>query len=248
MLGSLPDQLESLHRALAAGPITHDKLPAGLVDRMVSAEGDVRVEVYPREDVRDNDAMARFIAAVREVSPDATGSAIGVYEASRAAVSALRQALISAVVVIALLLLVLWRTIGEMLLVMTPLALASVLTAALAVLLGIPFNFADIIVLPLLLGIGVDSGIHLVQRWRLTGARPAELLETSTAHGVIFSALTTLASFATLSFATHRGIASLGQLLTVGVATMVLCNLFILPALIELRMRSPRYRPRITRP
>jgi predicted RND superfamily exporter protein len=96
--------------------------------------------------------------------------------------------------------------------------------------LNLPFNLADVIVLPLLLGVGVDSGIHLLHRHRT--ADRESVLRTSTARGVLFSALTTIASFGTLAFSTHRGIASLGMLLTVGLLFVMFSNLVFLPALI----------------
>ena len=102
---------------------------------------------------------------------------------------------------------------------------------------GVPFNFADVIVLPLLLGIGVDTSIHLVHRARHAEPGDRGLLQTSTANAVVFSAATTIASFGSLAFATHRGMASLGQLLTLGVTLTVICNLVVLPALLELRQR-----------
>jgi predicted RND superfamily exporter protein len=114
---------------------------------------------------------------------------------------------------------------------------------ATAVALGIAFNFANVIVLPLLLGIGVDSGIHLVHRHRvvLESGEPAlpperELLETSTPQAVFFSAVTTMASFGSLAFSDHLGLASLGKLLLIGVAYTTVCNLVVLPALLALRV------------
>jgi len=240
LLGTLPEQLEALQNSLSAEPITLEKLPRDLLERMVSADGTIRIEVSPSDDLNDDEKIARFVKAVREVAPDATGGAVGVFEASSAVIRAFRQALTAAVLVIALILFVIWRTIGDTLLVMTPLGLAAMLTAAAAVVFGIPFNFADVVVLPLLLGIGVDTGIHLVERWRLEGTAPRDLLETSTAQGVVFSALTTIASFGTLGFTTHTGISSMGKLLAIGVALTVICNLFVLPALIELRDRRIR--------
>jgi predicted RND superfamily exporter protein len=127
----------------------------------------------------------------------------------------------------------LWRRWTDTALVLVPLALASSLTVSAAVLLSIPFNFADVIVLPLLLGIGVDSGIHLVHRARQSGD-VTNLLGTSTARAVGYSALTTIASFGTMGFASHLGLATLGQLLTLGVCFTLLCNLVVLPALISL--------------
>jgi hopanoid biosynthesis associated RND transporter like protein HpnN len=238
LLASLPDQLDMLQRAVRTGPITLDKLPAGLRERMIADDGRVRVEIVPSDDLTDNAALDRFVAAVRTVAPDAAGSAVYIHDASRAAVAALREALVSAVVVIALLLFVIWRTVGDTALVMTPLALAATMTAGATVVLGIPFNFADVIVLPLLLGIGVDSGIHLVERARLSGIGAANLLESSTARAVLYSSLTTIASFGTLGLARHRGMASMGLLLTVGIGLAVIANLVVLPALIELRAQG----------
>ncbi len=240
LLGSLPDRLDMLDRAVNVGPVTLDSLPSSLVDRMITPGGVARVHVRPAEDLNEDTALGRFVGAVRGTAPNVSGPAISVYEHGRAVVRAFQQALGSAVVVIALLLFVIWGTVGEAALVMAPLALASILTAATAVVVGIPFNFADIIVLPLLLGIGVDSGIHLVQRARRAEYAGATLLETSTAQAVMFSSLTTIASFGTLAFASHRGLASMGRLLAVGVAYAVLCNLVFLPALIELRARRQR--------
>ena len=186
LVGSLPNQLETLERLLSAERITFDDLPQGLRDRMVSAGGRVRVDIHPVEDLNDGEALARFVDGVRAVAPDATGNAVNIHEASLAVVSALREALFAAVVVIGLLLFLIWRTVGDTLLVMAPLLLAGLLTSASAVLLDIPFNFADIIVLPLLLGIGVDSGIHLVHRARMRDTERDRLLETSTARAVVF--------------------------------------------------------------
>ena len=104
------------------------------------------------------------------------------------------------------------------------------LPIAVSVLAQIPLNFANIIVLPLILGIGVDSGIHLVHRHRL--GRERNLLATSTAQAVLFSALTTGVSFATLAFSNHLGIASLGQLLSVGIGLMLAANILVLPAIL----------------
>jgi predicted RND superfamily exporter protein len=108
---------------------------------------------------------------------------------------------------------------------------------AAAVLADIPFNFADVIVLPLLLGIGVDSGIHLVHRVRVVAESEVNLLATSTARAVTYSALTTIASFGSLGLATHLGLATLGRLLTIGVGFTLVCNLIVLPALIRRRPR-----------
>ena len=233
LLGSLPEQLRILEAALTATRVTLDDLPDPLRAQMLSDDGSVRVQIFAREDLKDHAALARFVDAVRAVDPRVAGSAAEIVSSGRTVVASLRQALLSALVAITLLMLLLWRRVTDTALVLIPLALASALTVASAVLLDIPFNFADVIVLPLLLGVGVDSAIHLVHRARVSNGA-AKLLGTSTARAVAFSALTTIASFGSLGLATHRGLATLGQLLTLGVGFTLLCNLLVLPALIAL--------------
>ncbi len=249
LLGSLEAQLRTLDAALSPSqPITLERLPEGLLERMISSEGLVRVRIFPSQDIGEDAALAAFVNGVREVEPQISGGAINIYEASRAVVGAMRQAFTAAILVIALLLALIWRTLDDTALVMVPLAMAAVFTGSAAVLIGIPFNFADVIVLPLILGIGVDSGIHLVHRSHIMGADvdgggaagATHLLATSTARAVMFSALTTIASFGTLGFAGHRGLASLGQLLTLGVTLTLACNLVVLPAFIAWRERRRR--------
>ena len=111
-----------------------------------------------------------------------------------------------------------------------PLLLAGLLTAAINVLLDNPFNFANIIVMPLLMGMGVDSGIHIIHRLQYGLKQNEHLLQTSTAKGVFFSSMTTLCSFASLAFTAHRGIASMGLLLSVGITLTLICTLIVLPA------------------
>ncbi|MCK5365604.1 MAG: MMPL family transporter, partial [Gammaproteobacteria bacterium] len=108
-----------------------------------------------------------------------------------------------------------------------------VFTVACSVVLGIPFNFANVIIIPLLLGVGIVYGIHMVHRVRGGELPDGNLLRTGTARAVLLSALTTMVSFGTLGFSSHLGMASLGQLLTLGIALVLLCNLVVLPALVR---------------
>jgi hopanoid biosynthesis associated RND transporter like protein HpnN len=240
LLGSLPEQLRILTAALQAGRVTLENLPEALLVQMLAADGRVRVQIFPRDDLKHHAALVKFVEAVRAVESEVSGSAAEIVSSGHTVVAALRQALLSALAAVTLLMLLLWRRVTDTALVLIPLALASSLTVAAAVLLGIPFNFADVIVLPLLLGIGVDSAIHLVHRARVSGEGVSNLLGTSTARAVAFSAITTIASFGSLGLATHRGLATLGQLLTLGVGFTLACNLLVLPALIALHPRRSR--------
>ncbi|MFP6665601.1 MAG: MMPL family transporter [Deltaproteobacteria bacterium] len=236
LLGSFPAQLDRLRLALAPGEVTLASLPAELRNRMLAANGRARVQVFPEENLGEGDARERFVDAVRAIQPDATGVAVNLIEFGRATSRSLVQALSLALVLITLLLLLIWRRPLDTCLVLLPLVLAGAVTGGAMVLLDQPFNFANVIVLPLLLGIGVDSGVHLVHRARVGGpGKP--LLESVTAQAVFWSAITTITSFGSLAFSAHRGIASLGLLLVIGLTITVLANLLVLPAIVTLVQR-----------
>ncbi len=152
-------------------------------------------------------------------------------EAGSAVLQAFGEAAVTALVLIVVLLLVLLRSAWDSMMVLAPLMLAALLTVGATVALGIPFNFANVIVLPLLFGLGVASGIHMVLRARAAGA--AGLLATSTPRAVLFSALTTIGSFGALALSSHRGTASMGVLLTIAITLTMLCTLIVLPALLS---------------
>jgi hopanoid biosynthesis associated RND transporter like protein HpnN len=189
LTGALPGQISRLWQALDAEEISLATLPPALIARMLASDGRARIEVLPREDLSDTLEHTRFVDIVRGVVPEATGSAVTLLEFGRAVVRSFREALAYALVAVALLLWLLWRRVSDMLLVLAPLILAGLLTAGTAAIFDLAFNFANVIVLPLLLGIGVDSGIHLVHRHRvmietLGRAQAPELLGTSTAQAV----------------------------------------------------------------
>jgi hopanoid biosynthesis associated RND transporter like protein HpnN len=245
LLGALPRQIDRLRGALDPERVTQEDLPDEVRARMLARDGRARVQVFPTEDLRDRGALDRFADAVQSVAPDATGMAIDVVGFGRVISRSLVEALAAASVLIALLVLVLWRRPGDVVLVLAPLLLAGLLIAATMVTLGVAFNFVNVIVLPLLLGIGVDSGIHLVHRARAhaePGLAGRPLLASTTGRAVFYSFATTMVSFGTLAFSNHRGVASLGLLLAIGMSITMLCNLIVLPALIEWRLR-PTIRP-----
>jgi predicted RND superfamily exporter protein len=196
-----------------------------------------RVQVFPARDLAPREAMVEFVEALRGVSPDITGLPVNLVEGAYATGASLREALLWALVSIALLLALLWGRTIEIAIALAPLIFAVVLTAASARLLGVPLNFINVCVLPLLLGVGVDSGLHMVHRARRVCVASGALVTSTTAQGVTFSALTTLASFGTLVLAEHRGIASLGTLLVIGMVFTLIGNLVLLPALLTFSQR-----------
>jgi len=237
LLDPLPEQFARLRANLEVGVITRASLPSGLQSRMLAADGHARMQVYPREDLADHEAMVDFVEAVRPIWGRITGLPVNLVESARATWASLREAMLWAGAAITLLLLVLWRRIGDTLITLAPLLLAVLLAQVSTVLFPVAFNFVNVIVLPLLLGIGVDSGIHLVHRFRELGGDTTKLLDSTTARAVTFSAITTVASFGTLWISGHRGVSSLGILLVIGMVYTLAANLVLLPALLELRSR-----------
>jgi hopanoid biosynthesis associated RND transporter like protein HpnN len=240
LLSNLPRQVQRLREAVLADEIVREDLPAELVERMLAPSGEARVQIFPRENLQDNDALERFVTALREVDPYVSGVSVNLFDFGRAVVSSFQQGLSLAFVLISLLLYGLWRNWLDVALVLAPLVLAAIVTVAAMAALGIPFTFANVIVLPLLFGIGVDSGVHLVHRAKIQLKGDEFLMGTTTARAVFYSAITTVASFGTLAFSSHRGVAGLGVLLTIGMLLTVVSNLVVLPALIELRSQDTK--------
>jgi hopanoid biosynthesis associated RND transporter like protein HpnN len=228
-----PALVERLRDQFDADIIDIDALPDGLKKRYFSADGKWRIDVLPKADVRDPKALKEFVRSVEAVLPDIAGGAIQTEKAGEVISGAMLQASMIALVIISLFLVALLRRVDEVLLMLFPLALAAVLTAAASVLLNVPFNYANVIVLPLLMGIGIDSGIHLVMRQRQLEAGES-LFGASTPRAVLFSALTTVASFGSLMLSPHRGTASMGELLTIAIGFTLLCTLIVLPVAFRL--------------
>lgn len=224
-----PDLIERLRAQFNADFIEIDTLPQSLRTRYLSDSGRWRIDIIPEADVRNPRALEAFVSEVEAVYPDLAGGAFQAKKAGETISAAMLQATSIALGVIALFLWLLVRRLQSVLLILFPLVLAAILTAATGVLLGIPFNYANVIVLPLLIGIGVDSGIHLVMRQRQIRAGE-DVHGTSTPRAILFSALTTVASFGSLMLSPHRGTASMGELLSIAIAFTLICTLIVLPA------------------
>jgi hopanoid biosynthesis associated RND transporter like protein HpnN len=243
LLGNLPRQIGRLRSALDPGSLGLAQLPDQIVKRMRAPDGRARLQIFASENLEQRGALYRFFDAVSELIPHGTGMAVDLVEFARTTVDALRQALLVALLAITAIVWLLWRNLVDTALVILPLLVGALLTTAAMVLLGFSFNFANVLVIPLLLGIGVDTGIHLMHRWQraLIGE---DLLETVTARAAFYSAATTIASFGNLALSAHRGIRSLGILLVVAMLFTLLANLVFLPALLSLRERAQDVEPR----
>ena len=238
LLEQFPDEIGRFRRSLSVSGIELATLPEELVRRLRAPDGTLRIQAYPEEELQDFESLKQFVTAVLEVDPKAAGIAINLVDFGEATARSFRQALLSAAIAISTLLFVLWRRPADVALVLAPLTLGSILTCASMVVIDMSFNFANVLVLPLLFGIGVDSGIHLVHRARhdadqqTEGAAGGSLVESSTAGAVFYSAMTTTLSFGTLALSGHEGMRTLGVMLTIGMFWTVIANLVVLPALL----------------
>lgn len=241
LLGSLNGQLQQLADTLKASPVDIESLPVEFRDRWLSKDGIQRIEIRPKEDLHDPEALSRFVDQVRRIAPHATGVPVLFLESSEAVVQAFLQAFGYAIVAITLVLFLTMEKKIDVLLVLTPLLLASLLTGAVMALTGIHFNFANIIALPLVFGMGVDNCIHMVHRFRTAPPKDGIILHTSTALAVVLSALTNVSGFGNLAVSPHQGMASMGIMLSIGILSTLVCSMVVLPALMaQIESRNRR--------
>jgi len=227
----LPDTLAVLKVALSAEPLTYDAVPDAIRSMNQGADGQLRVAVSPTGALTDHEALREFVEAVQALYPNATGTPALEVGIADIIVTAFFQALAIAVAGIAVVLFLVLRSVRDSLLVMTPLLLAGLVTTGAGVAFNIPFNFANVIVLPLILGLGVDNGVHMIMRWR-EERRLTTVMTSSTPRAIVLSGLTTAVSFGTLSIAQNQGLASMGQLLLIGIAAILVSTILVLPALL----------------
>ena len=226
---NIENRLDDLRLSLQAQPVTLDSLPATLKRDWIAPDGRARIQVFPKGDARNNEVLRRFAAAVWKIAPNATGAPVTIQESAYAVTQAFVLAAILALAAISILLAVVLRRPWEVLLVLMPLMMAGLLTLATSILSNLPLNFANIIALPLLLGVGVAFDIYFVMRWR---AGQGDLLESSTARAILFSALTTGTAFGSLALSSHPGTAAMGKLLMLSLFYTLICTFFVLPALL----------------
>jgi uncharacterized protein len=225
--------LSELKGYLQARTVTLQNLPPEIVREWISADKHARVEALPKGDPNDNATLRAFARAILGVYPTATGGPISILQSGQTIVRAFFEAGAYALVSIALLLWMVLRRFGDVLLTLIPLLLAGLVTLELCVLIGMPLNFANIIALPLLLGVGVAFKIYYIMAWR---AGQTNLLQSSLTRAVMWSALTTATAFGSLWLSNHPGTSSMGKLLALSLVTTLCAAVLFQPAL----MGKPR--------
>ncbi len=233
----LPAEIDRLRLGLTATASTRADIPADIARDWMLADGRARVQVLARPDQRDSRGLAVFAEAVRAAAPDAGGSAVQIVETAATIVAAFRNAAILALVAITAILFATLRRVLDVALVLAPLLLSAALTLLVCVLTGIDLNFANIIALPLLLGVGVSFNVYFVMNWRM-GRQ--DFLSSATARAIVFSALTTGTAFGSLAASGHPGTASMGLLLLVSLGCTLIASLVFIPALLAaVRREAP---------
>jgi uncharacterized protein len=224
---------DQLKLSLQAQPVTLKDLPPELVNAWKAKNGLLRVEALPKGDPNDNDNLRNFATAVLAAEPTAIGGPVSILKSGDTIVEAFIHAGIYALVVISLLLWITLRRITDVLMTLVPLLVAGAVTLEICVLIKLPLNFANIVALPLLLGIGVAFKIYYVTAWR---SGRTNLLQTSLTRAIFFSALTTATAFGSLWLSSHPGTSSMGKLLALSLVTTLAAVLLFQPAL----MGKPR--------
>lgn len=288
MGASLLTQFQQLRASADPVPVTVEDLPEELTTRFVSREGRWLIQIYPREPIWDIEPLQRFVAAVRSVDPDATGTPLQNYEASRQIMRSYQHAAIYALLAVAFVLIldflgspkalrillpstvittciaiaqrqlhgelewsilvgaylslvvslalaVDWRSVLLCLVTLCPPLVGGVLLFGAMAVIGVDFNPANLIVLPLILGIGVDDGVHVVHDFR--SQRGPYHMSPSTMNAIVLTSLTSMIGFGSMMLAAHRGLYSLGLVLVIGIGNCLFVSLVLLPAMLVLARR-----------
>lgn len=241
LLASFPARFAALMQSLQAEEVSAATLPEEIRERWVN-HNTYRLEIQPLDNLLDNEMLRRFVREIQDVVPAVSGTPVISVEAGSAVVKAFQQAFLYAFLATSLLLLLLTHRAMDVVLIMTPLLLAALFAGSIGVLAGMNLNFANIIALPLLLAIGMDSGIIMLQRARKLARIDDSLLASSSARAIVLSALTTICSIGNLAFSPHPGTASMGMLLTIGLIMTLICTLIILPSLLAGKLPQEKSR------
>lgn len=211
-----------------------NQLPEELRKRFISKKGRYLITIFPGVDIWDIDQREKFLRQLRTVDPNVVGNAVHMFESSRLMLEGYIHGGIYALGAIVIFVLLTFKTLKTVFLIFLPVVVGSIWTIGIMDLLGVRFNLANLVILPLILGIGVVNGIHIIHRYREETDKKTTVLSKSTGKAVILSSLTTMIGFGSMMIADHQGIYSLGLVLTVGVGSCLVASVTFLPAILKL--------------
>jgi hopanoid biosynthesis associated RND transporter like protein HpnN len=232
---------------LTAPPPTLQDLPRSVRERFISPQGTYLIRIFPSEDAWNFGPLKRFVTSLWKVDPNTVGDPVLLYSFTLGFRNSILWAAGIALLAIAAMLVLLFRSLKMAMLALIPLVVGTGLTVNIMWLLNLPFNQANVLFVPLILGEGIEFGIIILARWQLEESARAITMPASTAKGVALAALTTTLGFGSLMVSGHQGTFSLGLLATVGSLSVLLASLSILPAFLRLVERGydqqPAFRP-----
>jgi hypothetical protein len=251
MSGFEPFTLGTARRLSVWKPVEPADIPKSLQASWVGRDGRLRLEVLPAGDITAPEDLRGFANRVKAVVPEAAGTPSVLVGAGDAVLRSFAQAIAYTFVAIVVVVGFLRRRLSDVVLIVAPLIIAAIWTIAGSALFNLPFNFANVIVIPLLIGLGVSSSVHIVARAREVSDNgiadeSGAVMETSTPFAVLVAQLNTVAAFATLGLAEHRGLHSMGTLLGLSITFVLISSLLVLPALMTALERR-RTRRRVVR-
>jgi hopanoid biosynthesis associated RND transporter like protein HpnN len=232
LFGDIRDTFHTIRTQDDSGRLAVADLPPAIRKRFVGSSGKYLVQVYPRKNVWERENQRVFVQELRSVDPDVTGTPVQLFEYTSLLKSSYQEAAGWALLAIAILVWLHFRRVACVLLSLFPVSIGALWMVGFMGIFEIPFNPANIMTLPLIIGIGVTNGIHILNRFA-EEAKPS-LLARSTGKAVLVSGLTTIAGFGSLIIAEHRGISSLGFVMAVGTATCMMAGVTVLPAVLNL--------------
>jgi predicted RND superfamily exporter protein len=226
------EALAWLKRAVVAEPPTIETLPSEIRERFVTSSGALLGFLIPAGSVFEETSLDRYVAASHNVSADVTGFPLVFHKMSQRITTGFYRAVALGALLVALILLIDFRNLREACLAMVPLAMGVVWMMGAMRLLQIPFNFANLVAVPLIIGVGIDNGVHVIHRIRFEGRSGMRVVLRHTGRAILIASLTTMIGFGSLALASHRGLASLGLVLLIGVAACLITSTVILPNLL----------------
>jgi predicted RND superfamily exporter protein len=228
------NKITDLKQSAHPTPVKLDELPQDLKDRFVSTDGKYLLLAYPSINIWEREAMEKFLYEMRRIDPNVTGNAVHMFESSLLMIDGYISAGLYALAAIFLYLMLTLRNFKTTLLILIPTFAGAILTLGLMRLTGTQFNLANLVILPLILGIGVVDGVHILHRCREEPECGKNVISKSTGQAVILTSLTTMIGFGSLMVADHQGVYSVGLVLTLGVGSCMITSVTLLPALMKL--------------
>lgn len=234
LLAALPEQIGSLKESLPTRPVGIVDIPEELKTRFVGKSGYYLLQIAPKGLVFDREPLQAFILDLKQVDPHVTGEPVMVYESMTVMRDAYKWAFIYAFLAVIIILFITFRSVRYTLIGLSMLGAGVLLMVGTMGLFGMTFNSANIIVMPLILGVGIDSGIYIINRYRRENETPEQVVMSSAGTGVILNTLTILASFGALMVAHHRGVFSIGAIMSIGMIACLVVFVVVLPAVLSL--------------